>query len=148
MSMTWNKLLAEKRVHPHTTSKEELDALRDAVNRNLSDASVTALSADSRFNLAYSAVLLLAKMAIACAGYRVKGHGAHYSTFSALELAIGSQASNLTAYFNSCRQKRNKINYDQANVVTDTETQELLEKARHFQQLMEDWVSQQHPQHA
>ena len=146
--MTWNKLLTEKRLDPHTTSKEELDALRDAVSRNLGDASITSLSADGRFNLAYSAVLLLAKMAVACAGYRVKGHGAHYTTVSALELAMGAQVSNLTAYFNSCRQKRNKINYDQANVVTDTETNELLEKARRFQQLVEDWISHQHPQYA
>jgi hypothetical protein len=59
-------------VDRHTTSKQELDDLRSVVTRNLADAAITALSADNRFGLAYEAGLLLAKMAIAAAGYRVK----------------------------------------------------------------------------
>ena len=50
--MTWKELLAEKRVEPHTTSKQELDDLRSAVDRNLRDAAIPQLSADNRFGLA------------------------------------------------------------------------------------------------
>ena len=36
--MTWNELLAEKRVETHMTTKQELDDLRSVVERNLRDA--------------------------------------------------------------------------------------------------------------
>ena len=65
--------MAECRVRPHTTSISELDDLRAVVARDLADASLDALSTDRRFATAYNAVLQIAKMVIACAGYRVAG---------------------------------------------------------------------------
>ncbi len=53
--MTWKKLLDTKRVEAHATSKQELDDLRRAVNRNLRDAAIRGLSADNKFGLAYEA---------------------------------------------------------------------------------------------
>jgi hypothetical protein len=38
--MIWKKLLAEHKVHTHSTSKKELDALRAVITRDLSDAAV------------------------------------------------------------------------------------------------------------
>ena len=146
--MTWQKLLAENRVAGHQTSKQEIDALRNAVARDLHDTEVPGISADTRFSLAYNAVLLLAKIAVACAGYRVKGHAAHHTTFTALDLAIGPQIANVAVYFDACRLKRNRITYDQANVVTDTETKELLKKAREFRKLIADWIAENHPAYA
>jgi hypothetical protein len=51
--------------------QRELDGLRAVVARDLTDARVVGLSTDRQFATAYNAVLQLAKMAIACAGYRV-----------------------------------------------------------------------------
>ena len=38
--MTWKELLAKDRVEPHATSKQELDDLRSAIDRNLCDAAI------------------------------------------------------------------------------------------------------------
>lgn len=95
MRMSWRKLLDEQRVERHKATKREIDDLRAAVERNLTDAGITGLSADNRFGIAYEAVLLPAKMAVACAGYRVKGPGAHKTMFAAVELAMGAGVSNL-----------------------------------------------------
>ena len=127
--MTWKELLAENRVETHATSKQELDDLRSAVERNLGDAAIPQLSADNRFGLAYEAALLLGKMAVACAGYRVKGQGAHQTTFAALKLALGAGISKTAAYLERCRRKRNELSYDMAGVVTDTEATEILAQA-------------------
>jgi hypothetical protein len=91
--MTWKELLAANRVEIHATTRQELDDLRRAVVRNIHDAAVADLSADNKFGLAYEAGLLLAKMAVSCAGYRVEGQGAHQTTFVALKLAIGNDAN-------------------------------------------------------
>ena len=85
-------------------------------------------------------------MAIACTGYRVvakKGH--HQVTYEAAELAIGSSVSKLTAYFETCRRKRNTLDYDAANVVSDTEAAELLQKAQELKQEAEAWIAKHHP---
>jgi hypothetical protein len=76
--MSWKKLLAEHKVHTHTTSKKELDALRAVIKRNLADASIKGLSEDRRFATAYNAVLQIAKMAIARAGYRLATTPGHH----------------------------------------------------------------------
>jgi hypothetical protein len=133
-------------VQRHTTSRHELDGLRAVVARDLSDAQVPGLSTDRPFATAYNAVLQLAKMAIACAGYRVVGQGHHVTTFEAVKLAMGRMVASLASYFETCRRKRNMLDYDMANVATDTEVRELLEKAHAFRQLVEQWMAQQYPQ--
>jgi hypothetical protein len=119
-------------VQRHTPSRYELDGLCAVVARDLSDAQVPGLSADRQFATAYNAVLQLAKMAIACAGYRVVGQGHHVTTFEAVKLAMGHRVASLANYFETCRRKRNMLDYDMANVATGTEVRELLEKAHAF----------------
>jgi hypothetical protein len=85
-------------------------------------------------------------MAIACAGYRVVGIGHHQTTFEAIELALGPGVTNLASYFDMCRRKRNILDYDSAQVVTETEAKELVEKAEEFRTVVERWVAQHHAQ--
>jgi hypothetical protein len=144
--MSWQQLLTNHRVQTHTTSRRELDGLRAIVARDLQDARVVGLSTDRQFATAYNAVLQLAKMAIACAGYRVVGQGHHVTAFEAVELAMGHRVAPLANYFEICRRKRNMLDYDMANVATETEVRELLEQAQAFRQLVEQWIAQQHPQ--
>jgi hypothetical protein len=112
----------------------------------LNDAQVPGLSTNRQFATAYNAVLQLAKMAIACAGYRVVGQGHHVTTFEAVKLAMGRRVAPLADYFETCRRKRNMLGYDMANVATETEVRELLEQAQAFRQLVEQWITQHYPQ--
>ena len=146
--MTWKELLSENRIEHHKTSRQELDGLRSVVKRNLADAAIPRLSADNRFGLAYEAALLLAKMAVACAGYRVKGQGAHQATFTALKLALGPGIARTAGYLERCRRKRNELSYDSAGIVTDTEAAELLTEARSIQNAVEEWIARNHSQFA
>ena len=86
-------------------------------------------------------------MAIACAGYRVAiGSRHHETTFEAVKLVrIGAASSNLADYYDTCRRKRNLLDYDTANVVSDTEAKELHQKAQEFRQLLEAWIKTHHP---
>lgn len=144
--MSWKGLLARRAVQPHKTSKKEIESLRQLVARDLADAAIKELSADRRFATAYNAVLQLSKTAIACAGYRVtSGAGHHQKTFEAVKVALGKPSEPLADYFETCRRKRNKIDYDSSEVATDTEAQELLEKAKDFQAMIEEWIAKHHP---
>ena len=143
--MSWQTLLANQKLKTHSTSKQELDDLRAVIERDLTDASIAALSSDRRFATAYNAALQTATMAIACAGYRTSGMGHHQTTFEAAELALGAGGTALTAYFDVCRRKRNTLDYDRAHVATETESSEITKKAEEFLELTERWIAQNHP---
>ncbi len=145
--MSWTDLLRSRTVQTHVTSANEMANLRELVTRDITDAAISGLSADRRFATAYNAVLQLSKMAIACAGYRVgAGGGHHQKTLEAVKLALNSaEAEQLANYFDTCRRKRNRIDYDSASVATDTEAIELFNKAQEFQILVETWITTNHP---
>jgi hypothetical protein len=144
--MSWKKLLQDNKVHRHTTSRQELTQIRRLVARDLSDAAIPALSEDRRFATAYNAALQTAKMAIACAGYRIASvPGHHRLTFEGAKLALGNPAEQLADYFDACRRKRNEIDYTGATIATGTEADELLLHARSFLDLVERWIDSAHP---
>lgn len=145
--MSWTDLLDNRTVQNHSTSAREIEDLRELVERDLRDAAIEGLSDDRRFATAYNAVLQLAKMAIACAGYRISfGAGHHQKTFEAVKTALGvHEAEVLTDYFDTCRRKRNNIDYDGSEIVTETEAEELLKKAGEFRDLVEGWIANEHP---
>ena len=144
--MSWKKLLAAHKVHTHKTSKQELNELRAVIQRDLSDASIPALSEDRRFATAYNAALQAAKMAIACAGYRVGAVPGHHAiTFECAGLALGKEADLLVQFFDVSRRKRNVIDYTGAQIATSTEAAEVLQRAQQLLALVESWIKAKHP---
>ena len=98
--MSWKQLLANKDAQKHTTSKPELDNMRELIARDMADAALAGLSADRRFATAYNAALQAANMAIACAGYRITARiGHHKISLESAALALGSRpkASRITS---------------------------------------------------
>ena len=147
--MSLAALSASKRIERHLTSSNELAGLRKLITRDLNDATVPGLSPDRTFATAYNAVLQLSKMALACAGYRVSATlpGHHQTTFEAAGLVLGTGARHFTDYFETCRRKRNVIDYDSAEVATERQAAELLEKATQYHRLVEAWIAKNHPKY-
>jgi hypothetical protein len=144
--MNWKKLLAEHKVHLHRASKKELEALRELIARDLADAGIKGLSPDRQFATAYNAALQAAKMAIGCAGYRLGNTpGHHRLTLEAAHLALGPAAAKSLGYLETCRRKRNDIDYDHASVVTETEAAEIFAQVQSFLELVEQWIAAHHP---
>ncbi len=129
----------------HKTSKKELDKLRAVIARNFAPASLDGVSADRRFATAYNAALQAAKMAIACAGYRVAGAGHHSISFEVVRLAIGKAADPYSDYFDRCQRKQNVIDYDDAFVATETEATEIVTQAKEFLNVVQQWIAKNHP---
>jgi SAV_6107-like HEPN len=144
--MSWKTLLQGNKVHRHTTSIQEISELRRVVARDLADSAIPALSEDRRFATAYNAALQTAKMAVACAGYRIASvPGHHRLTFEGAKLALGKPAERLADFFDACRRKRNEIDYTGATIATATEAEELLVHAKAFLELVERWIESAHP---
>lgn len=144
--MSWQTLLNNGIVRTHATTIQELESLRSVVDRDLKDATLIGLSADHRFSIAYNAVLQLANMAIACVGYRLAvGEGHHKNTLGTVQIDLDPSSVLLATYFQVCRRKRNKLTYDVANIVSETEAAELLAKVVEFRSLVEDFIGKSHP---
>jgi hypothetical protein len=144
--VTWTQLLASHDVQRHRTSKKELDDLRALVARDLTDATVAGLSVDRRFATAYNAALLAANMAIACAGYRVTAKTGHHKiSFDSIKLALGAGADKYADYFETCRRKRNVIDYTRSHVATETEAGEIVETTTRFYEFVEAWIDSKFP---
>jgi len=142
--MSWAKLLADNRVTTLAPNKAELDNLRSIIARSLKDVTASGLSADARFMMAYDAARTLSLLVVRASGYRPRSLGAHYNTFVALEAADPAFAK-LSAYFDSCRIKRNSCEYDLAGGISDTDAEGLLKTVQQFAVEAEAWISAHFP---
>jgi hypothetical protein len=127
------------------TSRTEIKDLRAVVQRNLADAQIRKLSDDGRFGHAYDAARILANIIVRAKGHRVKSEGGgHYNTFLALKAADAGFAKK-AIYFDSCRRKRNNFLYEQANVVSNTEAEQLLMQVTGFSLEVDAWLKKHYP---
>jgi hypothetical protein len=142
-------LLASRHIERHSSSANEVAGLRNLIARDLADATVIGLSPDRKFATAYNAALQLSKTALGCAGYRVSSTlpGHHQTIFEAASLVLGPAARPLTDYFETCRRKRNIIDYDSAEVTSDSQAAELMKKVTEYQTLVENWIVRNHPKY-
>jgi hypothetical protein len=68
--MTLQNLLRIGKLKEHTPTAAEVQRLLAAIDRNLADAAVAAISDETRFDAAYKAVMQCALVAMLAAGYR------------------------------------------------------------------------------
>ncbi len=119
--------------------------MRALIARDLADAALAGLSADRQFATAYNAALQAANMAIACAGYRIVSKvGHHRVSLDSVKLVLGKPADKYVSYLETCRRKRNTIDYTFSNVATETEAKEILAQASEFYDQIEDWITKTH----
>lgn len=146
--MPFEKLLAQGSIQKHITSKDEILDLFKLIERDLKDAAIDDLSEDRRFAIAYNAVLQCGTVIMHCLGYRTKGEAHHYFTFEFLREALGHEHEDLLDYFDACRSKRNRTDYDATGGISETEVIELLEEAVIFFKFTKKWLSLNYPQYS
>ena len=135
------KKLLGKSVEELPVSDNEIANLVDIVERDINDAQVKAISNDRRFTAAYNAALQLCTIIIRKSGYRIKGRGHHYNTFRAAGIILGSKYNDLITYFNACRNKRNKAEYDYVLHISDTELDELISEVIKFKKQIKEKIN-------
>lgn len=145
MKTLLERLLAEGKLRPHTTSAREVSELLRIVERDITDARLAGLSTDRKFAVSYNAVLQLATIVLNCTGYRTVGISHHFTTFEALKEIFGKDYHELIDYFDSCRSKRNLTDYNRVGMISRTEVDELLKAALKFKEIVLGWIQKTHP---
>ena len=135
--MSLNPWLDKGDIQKVVVTETSLRGLARIIERDLEDCQIQSLSLDRRFATAYGAALNIASYAIRKKGFRVSGKvGHHKITFDVASEILGKRASNLMDYFDVCRRKRNKVDYDFADVVSLTEVDELIEVVKQFKKIV------------
>lgn len=114
------------------------------VQRDLEDANGE-ISADWRFGIAYNAALKLCTILLHVSGYRPEKSLAHYRTLAALPLILGKERSADAACLDTCRSKRNTVEYDTAGAATQQDAEELIAFVGDLRNDVIDWLKSNHP---
>jgi uncharacterized protein (UPF0332 family) len=131
---------------PHKTGAEEVGNLLAIARRDMRDARKQAISDDWRFGIAYNAALKLCTILLHAAGYRPDKNLAHYRTLQALPLILGNTRKADAEYLDTCRTKRNTVEYDCVGGVTASEADELIEFVAELEKAVLDWLKSTHPE--
>ncbi len=129
----------------HKPSRQEIRDLLAIADRDLHDAREQGISADWRFGIAYNAALKLCAVLLHAEGYRAFQSQAHYRTLAALPIIFEENRKDDAEYLESCRRKRNVVEYDRVGGATDTEADELIRFGLEFRNEVAAWVRSHHP---
>lgn len=134
-------------LQPHEPTVGETQQLLAVVERELSDASVSGLSADSRFIHAYQGALQLCAVALHAYGYAPQraGGGHHHRIINSLEHTLGQERRETASYLTRCARLRSKGMYDQVGVADERTADELLQTAKELRAAVLKWLEDNHP---
>ncbi|HMO49585.1 MAG TPA: hypothetical protein PKE26_03315 [Kiritimatiellia bacterium] len=133
-------------LRPHKTSRKEIENLVSIARRDISDSAAGGISSDWRFGIAYNAVLKLCTVLLYSEGYRPSQNLAHYRTLQALPLILGDERKTDAVYLDTCRAKRNTVEYDYVGGATEADADELIEFARGLEVDVLAWLDSKHPE--
>jgi uncharacterized protein (UPF0332 family) len=105
-------LLKIGQLKAHPPDAEEVERLLNAARRNLRDARVASISAETRFDAAYKAIMQSALAALMMHGYRPDTNrpGHHMTVVQSVPLTIGVKAKRV-AVLDTLRRQRNVADY-------------------------------------
>ncbi len=145
--MSLEDWLGNRWLTEHRTSTEEVNDLLEVIQRDLRESQLDGLSDDWSFNLAYSAALQTAKLALHASGYRAGREAHHERTIESLKYTLEIPQSHVRA-LQKFRRKRNVVAYDRVGTVTHQERDEIIAMAAELYQAVREWLQENYPEYA
>ncbi len=143
--MTLQNLLRIGRLKAHAPTPAEVQRLLQAIDRNLADAAVAAVSDETRFDAAYKAVMQCALVAMMAAGYRpaTSEAGHHQTLIQSLPLTLGV-ANDVWVVLDALRKQRNANDYT-GQPVTPAVVAECVVQAKALRKKLQQRLAADHP---
>ena len=143
--MTLENLLAIHRLQNFTPTREGVQRLLAAAQRNLTDARLAALSADNRFDAAYKAIMQCAMIGLWANGYRTSTNqpGHHQTALQALPKTLGVKQDDVIV-LDALRKQRNLSDYE-GDPITEAAVVECVKQAENLIRHVQQWLGKQRP---
>lgn len=144
--MTLENLFQIGKVKPHKTTRAEIAQLLAAVQRNLKDARLDAISPETRFDVAYKAVMQCALAALMANGFRPSTNepGHHATVIQSLPKTMGL-ASERMIVLDQLRKKRNLSDYT-GEGVSEEQASACARAAEDLAATLKQWLRAAHPE--
>lgn len=126
-------------------TKRDIEAKFGVAQRDLDDAANTGISDDTRYRLAYEAMLVVAQAMLLADGYRPASQGSHYYSIESLEHTMGESRKKIDL-LHSFSKKRHICQYDQEGTVSPEEVEAMLKEARRIIRLGVAMLAAKHPE--
>ncbi|OGT35723.1 MAG: DNA-binding protein [Gammaproteobacteria bacterium RBG_16_51_14] len=143
--MSLENLLKIGQLKEHQTDAADVQRLLAAAQRNLTDARVTSISPETRFDAAYKAIMQAALTALMAQGYRPDTNrpGHHMTIVQALPLTIGL-AEKRMAVLDTLRRKRNIADYTGEDI-DDVSMENCVDEAEQLIADVNVWLKTNRP---
>lgn len=140
--MSLENLAKIGRLKPHSASKEDAAKILAAARRNLKETQIPGLSPETRFDLAYKAVMQCGLLALMANGYRPSTNepGHHATTIQTLPLTIGLENERMIV-LDKMRRTRNVNDYS-GDTVSEEEAAACIRSAKALLTTVTDWLKQ------
>jgi len=138
-------LLKIGQLKEHPPDAQEIQRLMIAAARNLADARVTTISAETRFDAAYRAIMQVALAALMAHGYRpdTKRPGHHMTVVQGLPLTIGLPAARVRV-LDTLRRQRNVSDYTGEDI-DDSSAEHCIAEAERLIRDVTAWLEKNRP---
>lgn len=146
MPVSLQNLLKTGQLKEHPPDAAEVQRLLAAAARNLADARVTTISAETRFDAGYKAVMQAALAALMAHGYRpdTSRPGHHVTVVQGLPLTIGLAPARVTV-LDTLRRKRNLSDYTGEDI-DDSSAEHCIAEADRLLRDVTAWLKGHRPQ--
>lgn len=144
--MTLQNLLSINRLQSFTPARSAVLQLLRAAERNLTDARLTALSADNRFDAAYKTIMQCAMLGLWANGYRTSTNqpGHHLTAIQSLPLTM--QADKETVIVLDALRKQRNLNDYEGDPIADGALVACLDEAGKLLAHTRQWLATHHPE--
>ena len=143
--MTLKNLERIGKLQPHKATVEEISRLSIAARRNLNDAHHENISAESRFDMAYKAIMQYAIIALMGNGYRHSTNepGHHATLIQSLPTTVGLSNERMMV-LDKLRKKRNLNDYFGGDV-GEEEVAACIRSGEGLADTVEQWLRSHRP---
>jgi len=141
MKMNLEKMLSEDKIEAINTDKKLIKKSFKRSLKNLKSAKNIFKSEeyDWALAIAYNSTLQAGRALMFSKGYRPKGQNKHVSVIEFVHSEFGKNiSSKMIKLFNNFRKKRNKVVYEEYDIVSEDEAKEAIEFAEEFLKLVKD----------
>ena len=132
-------------LEPIAPARETIRRLLDGASPHIADAKVQAVSAETRFGSAYTAVRMLADVGLLAHGYRTLSSkpGHHQTAIQTLPTTFGIDAQTVIR-LDKLRKQRNLTEYS-GDIIPESAVGECLSQAESLLAVASDWLKMNRP---
>jgi hypothetical protein len=139
MVMDCQKLVNEGKIQPATCSQVDIKNLLSAADSDMTMAeSLMAQNLHVAYSVSYHACMKICCAYMKARGYKPANSRAHEHILEFMKATVGDMCAHHVEFFEAMCSKYDQAVYENADIISDTEVEELLNKSKEFAHIIKN----------